>query len=311
MMIDEVKHEFPDGWYALFASNEIKKDNHPYKLTRFGLKLVIWRNSKGEIRVMQDKCPHRSAQISLGKIINDQIICPFHGFNFDGKDGHCSHAPEFNAPIPKLRVNRFVAYESLGMIWVLWGNTVNEIDLSKLVNIHNKFGGNYTQFTKIWRSNITRCIENQLDYTHLPKVHKSTIGRNFKIPRQPTILQTKTGISSFFSHTQEEPNSEYYFPNVWVLNISKKVRLVVFFAPISGYQTKFYLRTYNSFIKNRVITFILSPVINVLNRVILKQDQKIVESQGTKPSYFENKELLMKHDAAIKYFRDMWRNNIS
>lgn len=307
-MIDE--NQFPKGWYALFASNEIKKCNHPYKTMRFGLKLVVWRNNNGKVRVMQDKCPHRSAALSLGKIVDDKIICPFHGFNFDGTDGHCSYAPEFNAPIPKLKVNNFIVHEDIGIIWVFWGNEVGTINLSEITNIHNNFDGKYTQITKIWHSNITRCIENQLDYTHLPVVHKSTIGRNFKMPLHPRIVDTDNSILSFFSDVGNEPASEYYFPNIWVLNISKKAKLVVFFVPISVKETKFYLRTYNNLIAHKAMRFILSPIINAVNRIILKQDQRVVESQGITPSYREDNELLMRNDTAIRKFRQLWQDNI-
>ena len=75
---------FPIGWYAIAASDEIKRINHPYAFQRFGINLVIWRNEQGLVRVMEDKCPHRSARLSIGQVINDKTICPFHGFRFGG-----------------------------------------------------------------------------------------------------------------------------------------------------------------------------------------------------------------------------------
>lgn len=40
-----------------------------------------------------DSCPHRSASLSLGDVVEDCITCPFHGFRFDPTGG-CSLVPE-------------------------------------------------------------------------------------------------------------------------------------------------------------------------------------------------------------------------
>jgi hypothetical protein len=44
--------------------------------------------------------------------------------------------------------------------------------------------------------------------------------------------------------------------------------------------------------------------------MILRQDQRVVESQGKTPSYIHKSELLMRHDAAIKKFRSLWEKRL-
>jgi phenylpropionate dioxygenase-like ring-hydroxylating dioxygenase large terminal subunit len=48
-----------------------------------GEELVLWRGPEGKIIVMRDRCPHRSAKLSLGKIVNGNIQCRYHGFQYD------------------------------------------------------------------------------------------------------------------------------------------------------------------------------------------------------------------------------------
>jgi phenylpropionate dioxygenase-like ring-hydroxylating dioxygenase large terminal subunit len=151
---------------------------------------------------------------------------------------------------------------------------------------------------------VTRAIENQLDYTHLPFVHKNTIGRNYHLPTNPTVDTSDTTISVYFRERQTKPSFTFIFPNIWILHISDKMQLVVYFVPIDEQHTKFYLTTYRGFLNWKF----LNPLFNFSNAIILNQDRHVVESQGTEPSYLAQVELLMKHDSAIKHFRKLWQN---
>jgi phenylpropionate dioxygenase-like ring-hydroxylating dioxygenase large terminal subunit len=81
----------PDQWYAILESKE-EKPKQPVGVTRMGEKLVLWRDSKGRVSCQSDLCPHRRVALSTGKIIEDCIQCPFHGFKYDFS-GICSQIP--------------------------------------------------------------------------------------------------------------------------------------------------------------------------------------------------------------------------
>jgi phenylpropionate dioxygenase-like ring-hydroxylating dioxygenase large terminal subunit len=71
----------PNQWYAVLDAKEVK----PGKLTgvkRMGEQLVFWRTAEGEMVCMRDLCPHRGVALSTGKLIDDHLQCPFHGFEF-------------------------------------------------------------------------------------------------------------------------------------------------------------------------------------------------------------------------------------
>ena len=81
-------------------------------------------------------------------------------------------------------------------------------------------------------SPMSYCIENQLDYTHLKFVHHNTIGRHFKMPQNPKAVCTEQEIKIYFGE-KDTPAMSFFFPNTWVLNISPKMQLVLYFAPLS------------------------------------------------------------------------------
>ena len=92
----------PDRWYVVLDANEISA-GRPLGIKRLGELMVFWRDENGQVVVMKDRCPHRSSQLSLGRVVSGRIQCPFHGFEFDG-DGACQLIPANgrNAGVPKV-----------------------------------------------------------------------------------------------------------------------------------------------------------------------------------------------------------------
>lgn len=293
---------FIPGWYAILPANLVKMKT-PLGITCFNLDLVFFRAEEGEVYCFLDRCPHRGAKLSLGNIKHNCIECPYHGFKFN-LNGACELAPEFNQPLPGLKLKRYSVKESMGMIWILYGSDSKEFNFPELRDLHEIFQSSYCETSKVWNSHITYCVENQLDYTHLPSVHKNTIGRGFKFPQDPTFTLDECKITIGFNDKQ--PMVDFYFPNIWVLHVSKNMKLLVYFVPINEVQTMLYLRSYNSLLRFNLTNFLLSPIFNKLNKIILKQDQRVVCSQGSLPSYLAVDDVLMKNDRAIKYFRKLW-----
>lgn len=299
---------YPSGWFAILHKSDIKY-NKPIAIYRFGINLVAWYDGNASVVVMEDRCPHRCAKLSLGKICQGKIVCPFHGFQFSS-NGSCEFAPEFGRSIPKLKVKTYRALIKCDMVWIFWGDDyVSDLDIGILDQIHTDFNSKYSMFTKSWNANITRCIENQLDYTHLPNVHHNTIGKNFVIPENPFFEMKNNCIYSSHSNKQNTTiaNSIFIFPNAWILNISSKFKLIVYFVPLDNHRTKLYLLSYRKFLNNRIIKKMIDIPVNFYNQIILKQDQKIVESQTM--DFNSSDELLMKHDGAIRLFRNLWHKN--
>ena len=78
-------------WYAILDSKEVRS-RKLVGVTRMGEKLVAWRDSKGQVTVMRDLCPHRGVALSAGELKGDCIMCPFHGFEYDAS-GRCTLIP--------------------------------------------------------------------------------------------------------------------------------------------------------------------------------------------------------------------------
>jgi len=82
---------YPCSWYLFARSANIRRDR-PFARDIFGRRLVAYRASQGETTVMQSRCSHMGADLSLGSVRDDTLQCPFHHWRF-GTDGRCTHIP--------------------------------------------------------------------------------------------------------------------------------------------------------------------------------------------------------------------------
>ena len=70
-------------WYVILESREVK-NKKPIKVTRLNQDLTLWRDENNQVCCISDKCCHRGASLSCGKIVDGKVECPFHGFLFVG-----------------------------------------------------------------------------------------------------------------------------------------------------------------------------------------------------------------------------------
>jgi len=71
-------------WYPICKTVEVREDR-PYGVKALGQKLVLWRDQKGEIKCIEDYCPHRGAPLSLGEVHEGKIGCRYHGIIMTGE----------------------------------------------------------------------------------------------------------------------------------------------------------------------------------------------------------------------------------
>src|SRR5215472_3459278 len=64
-------------WWCIGPSAMFQ--DKPVALTRLGEKLVGWRDANGKLNLVANQCPHRGTALSLGRVINGNIACRYHG----------------------------------------------------------------------------------------------------------------------------------------------------------------------------------------------------------------------------------------
>lgn len=297
--------QLPAGWYVVAAANEVKGQK-PLALKCFGQDIVLWRDRNGAVVSMLDRCPHRSAKLSCGAVRDNVIECGFHGFQFDAS-GQCQLVPETQKAAANLKVETMKVSERHGFIWIWYGDSKPTSEIAWFEELSS---GNwsYSQQSTQWPIHVTRCIENQLDYAHLPYVHRNTIGHSMDITKQVKFETSEEHIRFYPSGTEPGKSFiEFRFPNIWMLSILPgKFAQMMAFVPVSENNTKLYLRGYQSFVRWPGFDTIFNTIGAWQNRYILNQDKRVVLTQHPNSSLDAKEEVLYQSDTAIKFFRERW-----
>lgn len=308
-------------WYAILSSKEIpQKGIVGFK--RLGEKLAFWRTEDNGIACIFDKCCHRGASISKGKIINNHAQCPFHGFEYN-KNGKVVNIPA-NGKIKEVplryQVNAYIAKEKYGLVWIFWSDkTENLPPIPFFTDLDKSF--HYSQIQDHWPMHYTRCIENQMDVVHVPFVHHNTIGKGNKTIVHGPIVKWEGNKLTWYvrnefdngkttAKTAKELESEkdlyslqILMPNIWQNIIGPKLRIFAAFAPIDNENTMIYLRFYQSFMPIFGIKQIIGFFGKIYSKIILNQDKRVVITQLPKYTSIELKEKLIAGDRPIIEFR--------
>lgn len=306
----------PNQWYAILESREVKT-GRPVGVRRMGINLVAWRDAQGQITLMRDKCPHRGAALSAGKIVDGHIQCPFHGFQYD-PSGACKLIPANgrSAPAPKaFQVDTFPARDEHGLIWIWWGQPREGLPpVPFFDDLDESFA--FDTYRAKWHAHYSRAIENQLDVSHLPFVHTSTIGRGNKTVvdgpvatldddelRLWVMNAVDTGQIAIRPSELPVPDStpmlRFRFPNIWENVIAPDLRVFVAFAPIDDENTLMYLRFYQRFMKIPVLRELICWVGAIANNRIASEDERVVITQQPKKAGLGIGEKLIPADQPI------------
>jgi vanillate O-demethylase monooxygenase subunit len=165
-----------DAWYAVAAAEEV--GSTPLARTVLGQRLVLWRTASGAPAVLLDRCPHRFAPLSMGRVAGEALACLYHGIQFDA-EGRCRHIPG-QAGIPAgAQVRSFPVRERYGLVFAWLGEPANAA-ATPLVDIP-QYGApgwglsrGYDRFAAHWQL----ITDNLIDPAHTSFVHQRTIGND-------------------------------------------------------------------------------------------------------------------------------------
>lgn len=158
-------------WYVVATSAEFTRQ--PFRRTILDVDVVLYRTQAGKPVVLTDRCPHRFAPLSRGKLIGDELQCIYHGLRFD-TGGRCVLNPHGNKAIPQTaHIKDFPVFEKYGYVWIWPGDpTLADPDL-----IYDfDFLDDTERFTTVRgyltiEANYQLVSDNLLDLSHVEFLH--------------------------------------------------------------------------------------------------------------------------------------------
>ncbi|UUX95541.1 aromatic ring-hydroxylating oxygenase subunit alpha [Aquabacterium sp. J223] len=166
-------------WHPVARPDDLRAaGDRPLTVTLLGDDLVLWRDDAGTVQAFPDRCPHRGARLSLGRLRRGTgeptvLACAYHGWRF-AAGGACVHIPAApgRTPAAGQAVRTFATREAHGLVWVRLGDEGDEAPPAPAgLPARAVVCGPFDVATS-----APRAVENFLDTAHFGYVHDGWLG---------------------------------------------------------------------------------------------------------------------------------------
>jgi phenylpropionate dioxygenase-like ring-hydroxylating dioxygenase large terminal subunit len=308
-------------WYPMCSSEELT--DKPLRLKGLGLQFVAFRDSSGTAHVLSDTCVHRGGSLSKGWVEGDHIVCPYHGWQYEGS-GRCAKIPSLQKGNPpgRAKVDSYPVEERYGIILAFLGD-LPESERPPVYDIP-EIGAEGWRASKpsIFDVNCyyERSVENGLDPYHNEFVHAS---QGLPVPNPGTAVYEEIPYGTKFmvgyGELQEKPaeteelrsnpdelraGSWYYGPNALITDIQFTATTsfiqYAFEMPLNENCTRIYLVN----LRNCMLEPDLDEKVAEINRRVALEDVAILENLWPlRTPDTNNKELLTEGDEMVLRYR--------
>jgi nitrite reductase/ring-hydroxylating ferredoxin subunit len=216
-------------WLPVLFSSELLADGDPQRVRLLGEDLIAFRDTRGEVALLQQHCPHRGASLFFGRNEEAGLRCVYHGWKFDAR-GQCVDMPNEPADSDfKTKVSA-VAYPCLergDIVWAYLGPRptpppLPELEWAMLPAAHRRF-----PWRAIRHCNWLQAMEGDLDTSHpfflharLRETDPDTYGL-FYPDKTPRLFVVDTDVGVMYGARRRASDTEHYwrssqflFPNI-------------------------------------------------------------------------------------------------
>lgn len=197
-----------NAWYIAAWSDELGP-GEPRGRRILGRPVVLWRGTSGAVVAQEDRCPHRMAPLSMGRVEGESLRCMYHGARFDAS-GRCVEIPGQEKLPETIAVSVLPVVERGGMIWIWTGDA--PADEALVPQVDWLFDPEWTGLRRYMHYDASYELirDNLLDLSHVAFVHQGTLASSDAAAAiKPEIERFPWGIRTSHSHP-DEPLPPYY-----------------------------------------------------------------------------------------------------
>jgi 5,5'-dehydrodivanillate O-demethylase len=169
-------------WHPVAIAADLTPES-PTKFVRIlGEDLVLFQTPKGEVGLLHDRCAHRGASLSYGRVEERGIACAYHGWLYDIK-GNCLDTPAEPAESKFCLTVKQKAYpvqKLAGLYWTYMGPQPAP-EIPKYDVWARTDGWHWLRVLPRLDCNWLQAMENSVDTAHLHILHQELVTDSFKV----------------------------------------------------------------------------------------------------------------------------------
>ncbi|MDX2215191.1 MAG: aromatic ring-hydroxylating dioxygenase subunit alpha [Oculatellaceae cyanobacterium bins.114] len=157
----------PNYWYPVAWADQLKTGAILPTMV-WQQAIALYRDSQGHARAIEDACPHKGVVLHKGQLQGDNIVCPYHGWEFNTK-GECVNIPYFpkEQKLPCAQARSYPIREKYGVVWVFPGDpALAEIVPFPEVPEYDNPNWMMVPITGRFKAHFSICNENTMDVFH-------------------------------------------------------------------------------------------------------------------------------------------------
>jgi phenylpropionate dioxygenase-like ring-hydroxylating dioxygenase large terminal subunit len=191
-----------NAWYATAWSKDLT--DAPLLKIILEEEIVLYRRKDGSPVALGNRCPHRFAELHGGKIIGDNLQCPYHGLQF-GPSGNCAHNPHSEHRPAAAHVKSYPIAERHSLIWLWMGEPERALpDLIPDFSVLEDPGHSVVRGTLDLAADYQLYNDNLLDLSHSEFVHPALLEEG-NLDRSVTKVEVKGATVHFIRDSEKEP----------------------------------------------------------------------------------------------------------
>ena len=164
-----------NAWYVAGWSHELEAGRILARVI-IDQPLALYRKADGQVVVLEDRCCHRFAPLSMGRLEHDDLRCMYHGLKF-APDGRCIEIPGQKLIPQSAFVRRYPAVERGGWMWIWMGDETLADPASIPDSVRLDDPGYRMRSGQLdYAAHYLLIDDNLLDLSHLSFAHEKTLG---------------------------------------------------------------------------------------------------------------------------------------
>ncbi len=221
------------GWFAVCFSEELPAGT-TRPLRYFGQDLAAYRGEDGQVRILEAHCAHMGAHLAVGgTVVGNKIVCPFHGWCFDG-EGHCVEIPYSKKIPPRAQQKTWRAQDRNGLTWLYFdpSGAAPPFDVPVLPSYGSEDWLPWNTSTYHIKTHPREIVDNLADRAHFRTVHRTEINEFDFSTDGFTATQFAKGTSYLPGGGTDNfaSTTTYHGPGILLMNFDGALKNVMLFV---------------------------------------------------------------------------------
>jgi len=280
----------PNYWYPVEYSDRLAV-GEVEEVVFWGKTFALFRGHDGKARAIENRCAHRQLELSAGEVRGCQLVCPYHGWTFDG-DGKLVDIPHelYDKAMPAIRLPDFEVRERYGLIWLFPGERARaaEVSMPEIPELEGPEAWACVPLDFTWQAHHSMIIDNVSDFSH-EYLHRKY--EPFKDPKLTKVevdgdcvhVEYDTRVAAGKLYSRFVPRSGvdtshmklcYAYPHQWS-DTDDWIKHWCLVLPIDERTTRvFFLFYYKQLeipgLSRAIPRWLMKPILTVANRLLMR-----------------------------------------